>query len=413
MNYEVKETYWAIFLITTLAMARSIYGSPFSCESPGSLRDTLNLGSTALASKVINNINSRGFGTFLFLGGSITAMGYHRDFSIFVQKKFNITSFNRGHGACDSMYTLYCVDIHDINPDVVFVDFGVNEASAYSPPMEALIRRVGYPDSVSQPLVVLVNFITQNYKCNDEPKFLDLAHYYNIPFVDLCHSVHHCFPEGNFSLYSKDGIHPFGPEGVSFLGKLFSNWWLNFSKFVLRPQGKFSENISTEKPLLFYEISSSSIYDHLFCQTLNEGSIASLEPSSKPLNWSRVERKKKGAKAFQSIKKCWEARTVGAKISFSVYASELKVAVYQNKNDMGVVSIFLDDSTQPLKNITGYFEGYAWAGDKVQGRQEIYSVFGNLPLKNYTVSFVITPDSADPKSHEGHDFQVIALLYSY
>jgi len=50
--------------------------------------------------------------------------------------------------------------------------------------------------------------------------------------------------------------------------------------------------------------------------------------------------------------------------------------------------------------------------DSKRGRQEIIIVFGGKPANFYNITFVVRPEVANPAA-PGHDFQVIALLYSY
>ena len=65
----------------------------------------------------------------LALGGSITAGGYFEEFARRLRQlsHLDVTVYNHGHGATEITYTIFCVDIEKYEPDLVMIDFAVND----------------------------------------------------------------------------------------------------------------------------------------------------------------------------------------------------------------------------------------------------------------------------------------------
>lgn len=135
--------------------------------------------------------------------------------------------------------TIFCVDIDRYRPHLVLIDFSVND---YGHPklMDALIRKaVQMP---SRPVVALVN-LWVHPEC-PITRYLLHAHYYDIPVLNLCPAVNLCFgkhlPRWRFDEYTTkkggdkggDGVHPWGPSGVPFIGGIMYNWWRRYEYIV-------------------------------------------------------------------------------------------------------------------------------------------------------------------------------------
>lgn len=122
--------------------------------------------------------------------------------------------------------SIFCVDTEKYSPDLVLIDFSVND---YGHPklMDALIRKA--TAMKSNPIVVLVNlWVSSN--CGTT-RYLLHGYYYNIPIIAVCPAVNLCFghkrlPKSISDQYSRtDGVHPWGPKGVKFIGDLMYAWW--------------------------------------------------------------------------------------------------------------------------------------------------------------------------------------------
>ena len=114
------------------------------CNDPDRMINDLglvpNMGHFFRYNEMIKRVRSRNHIDILALGGSITAGGYFLEFVQLLKDKhgLNVTVHNHGHGATEITYTLFCVDIDRYEPDLVMIDFAVND---YGPPklMEAWV----------------------------------------------------------------------------------------------------------------------------------------------------------------------------------------------------------------------------------------------------------------------------------
>jgi hypothetical protein len=184
-----------------------------------------NMGNYQAVMDTVRRANKTKTLNLLLLGGSITAGGYFMEFVRLMREQsgINVTYHNHGHGATDIIYSIYCVEIENINPDMVFIDFSVND---YGHPkkMDALIRKVMLLESA--PVIVLVNLWV--FAHCPTPRYLQHSFYYNLPLLNLCPAVNLCFgkrlPAWMSHEYSTtDGVHPWGSKGVLFIGS-----WLSF-----------------------------------------------------------------------------------------------------------------------------------------------------------------------------------------
>ncbi len=188
--------------------------------------------------------------TILALGGSITAGGYFESFikllseretygdqSNNTKDKLNVKIHNHGHGATEIIYTLFCIEIDLYQPDIVLIDFSVND---YGHPklMDALIRKTLQMGKEYKPVVALVNLWVQP-NC-PTTKYLTHAMYYNLPLLNLCPAVDLCYGKGHlpkwrWEEYSKDdGVHPWGKAGVPFIGEILYAWYKR-SEAIVKP----------------------------------------------------------------------------------------------------------------------------------------------------------------------------------
>jgi hypothetical protein len=136
---------------------------------------------------------------------------------------FTFTDALIPHCAID---TIYCIDIEKYSPDLILIDFSVND---YGHPkqMDTLLRRaVSLP---SRPVVLLVNlWVTKHCP---QTRYLLHAYYYRLSIINICPAADLCFGKHRFppsisSLYSPtDGVHPWGSKGVKFIGDILFAWW--------------------------------------------------------------------------------------------------------------------------------------------------------------------------------------------
>jgi hypothetical protein len=103
----------------------------------------------------------------------------------------------------------------------------------------------------SKPIVVLVN-LWGSASC-PVPRYLLHSFYYQIPLIAVCPAVNLCYgkhhlPKFIFEQYSKtDGVHPWGSNGVKFLGEFCDVYLflLLFDVLVVNKNRDFDDKILT------------------------------------------------------------------------------------------------------------------------------------------------------------------------
>lgn len=160
--------------------------------------------------------------TVAYIGGSITEGYMINDksrcwaslTSHWLDLKFpdsNVTCVNAGLSGTNS--SLGCVraerDVKQSNPDIIFVEFAVNDAqdTMNKKAYESLVR--GFLEMDNAPAVVLVfTVIESGYTCEAQQSFI--GNYYNLPMISLNNVLREEFNAGTmvWSDYSDDESHP-------------------------------------------------------------------------------------------------------------------------------------------------------------------------------------------------------------
>lgn len=361
----------------------------------------------------------------LFTGSSITTMGYFYGFLEFLRniEGLKVEAFNRGFGATDTTYSLFCIDIDDSKPDIVFADMRHSDWAKRSDVAEALFRKYVTMRTADGhvPLVVVINFSHMGDECPLPVKYNAIAMHYGFPIIDLCNLVKYCFGvnnyQSNWKTYSGDQIHPNTDTARKFITDVLVDWWKDLRTYVAlnetvqHSDWEANRDLFTNpdaKPYLYFK---SKISTNTTCMTANNNAVAGLHPIGTPVGFYLNERVKTGAQGFQNVKRCWEGNNVNDSITFEFYGRTLFVALFQRPKGMGVMDVYLDHEKSPRKSITGYFEGYNWLGrHRDNGRQEVLGLFdGDIPAGKHNVTFVVSDKVANPNS-PGHSSQIIALL---
>lgn len=364
------------------------------------------------------------------------------EFANTLEKKegFNVTFHNHGHGATDISYTIYCIDMDKARPDLVLIDFSVND---YGHPklMDNLIRKaLSLP---SKPVVVLVNMWVAKH-C-PQTRYLLHAYYYQLPILNLCPAVDLCFgkshlPKHITDLYSKtDGVHPWGPQGVKFIGDLMYAWWKRLENIMvndvqLDTNGKLIKHQHSYDELLkqYSEsgvtLAASSLLPPLYpnnpiglctsCAALVDDADGKLTPVEPPKGFRAVSRFKVGFGGFRtdgvgptrSERKSWQAYEVGSEITFRFFGSRVEVAIWQRRDGMGVLHAFIDGNRKHIAKAHGFFKGYTWAMERNNtGRSYIVPLFEGLKDTVHNITFIVSDEPANPWV-KGHLTQIFALL---
>lgn len=402
---------------------------------------------------VIKRVKSSRKLEIVALGGSITAGGYFEEFArrLRFDSHLNVTVYNHGHGATEITYSIYCVDIERYTTaDMVLIDFSVND---YGHPklMDALIRKcLSMPSS---PLVVLVNLWAHQH-C-PTTRYLLHGFYYQLPIINMCPAINLCYgkkhlPQWRYEEYSKtDGVHPWGPKGVPFIGGILYAWWKRYQEEGLVTDEILDWSSSSQKSLTSSASSSSLAGLNTFgamhagsskyvlppplylsnpigactrCDALVDDADSILTPVDPPNGFRIVTRMKVGYGGFnpndknsstKSFKRSWQADKAGATISFRFYGTSVRVAMWQRRDGMGILHATVDGDEKNIAKASGFFKGFTWAMHQNNtGRSEIVTLFEGLEDKEHIIKFTVSNDPANTwcEACKGHTSQIFALL---
>lgn len=209
--------------------------------------------------------------------------------------------------------TIFCVDVDSYSPDLVLIDFSVND---YGHPklMDSLIRKS--LSLKSNPEVILVN-LWATASC-PVTRYLHHALYYNIPVINLCPAITLCYgknhlPKWRSDLYSlTDGVHPWGEKGVPFIGGILYHWWLRMDTLLTTDASEtiqyterntdltssssdFQQYLSFPKQPLYFD---KSIGLCTRCDALVNDAPSFLTPIEEPVGFKVITRVKVGFGGF-------------------------------------------------------------------------------------------------------------------
>eukprot|EP01038_Epipyxis_sp_PR26KG_P011763 gene11763-15740_t len=396
------------------------------CEDPDRMINELglipNMGNYLSYTGVLNRVKARKHIDILALGGSITAGGYFLEFARLLRDTLNIntTIHNHGHGATEITYSIFCVDIDKNQPDLVLIDFSVND---YGHPklMDGLLRKVS--SLSSNPIIVLVNLWVHT---NCPPtRYLTHSFYYQIPIINICPAANLCFGRGRLPKYVSDqysltdGVHPWGVKGVKFISDIIFAWWKRLNQLVFELQDVNGHIDHKPNPLPSPMYKDSPIGTCTRCEALADDADAVLKPVGSSKGFRVVTRVKIGyggfnpsdkSKATKSFKRSWQAEKPGSEISFKFYGSTVKIAIWQRRDSMGVLHAYVDGDKSKIAIASGFFPGYTWAMERNNtGRSEIIPLFEGLPDKEHILTLVVSEKPANPWVI-GHTCQIFALL---
>lgn len=174
-------------------------------------------------SYVLNKMNAKSEITLGFIGGSIT-QGFaatsqqhtwvYQVYQWFVKKYPNarVNYINAGIGGTTSHLGTARVqeDIIKFHPDVVFVDFCVNDDNTphFQETFEGLIRQI--LKSPSSPAIFSLNNILYNTGINAEEQYLPILTHYDIPYLSIRNTLYADICNGHLAEtdITADSLHP-------------------------------------------------------------------------------------------------------------------------------------------------------------------------------------------------------------
>ncbi|EPR13551.1 SGNH/GDSL hydrolase family protein [Ruminiclostridium papyrosolvens] len=273
--------------------------------------------------------------TLAYLGGSITE-GYNggpdKCFAkltcdYFAQnfcKGNNINYINAGMAGTSSTLGLIRIekDILIHKPDIVFVEFSVNDTKDKTnmAAFESLLLRI--LSSESQPAVVLIFTISESgYSCQNE--MAQIGRHYELAMISIKDAIVPEFVGGtmNWQDYSDDYIHPH-ENGHELITELIIYYLNKVSHEVLNGVYKISET-----PVVGNEFVTLKMLDNTIIRVKDSGGFSSdITINQFPNGWTH----KAGAKT--------------EKFSFNLYCKNLFIVYKESKNtDTGSADIHIDD----------------------------------------------------------------------
>lgn len=226
---------------------------------------------------LLNRLEEQDTVSIVFLGGSITeAPGYRVQFSEWINSEYPafIQSYNAGVGGTGSDYGSFRVkrDVLSHNPDLVFIEFAVNDSDQASTliieNVESNIRQLR--EAIPAVNICLLYTIQEKmlpYYENGEvfpsiEAMEKVARHYNLPSVNLGVPVTNQLNEGaiifkdtvtnqnNIPVFSSDGVHPYIETGHpiynEFLIKAFSHIVSVHNRKITIPE-PLSDRVITNK----------------------------------------------------------------------------------------------------------------------------------------------------------------------
>ncbi len=171
---------------------------------------------------VVNIFAGKDEVNIVYLGGSITegvgASDYSRtSYRGLVGKYFTetysdikVNNVHQGVGGTGSDYGLIRLnrDVMSYNPDLVFVEFAVNDNGKDSRlEMETIVRTLS---AMENPPYIIYLYTTRSSFANVKPYHVEVGNHYDIPQIDLQQELLRVMAEtGNdVSVYLPDGVHP-------------------------------------------------------------------------------------------------------------------------------------------------------------------------------------------------------------
>jgi beta-N-acetylhexosaminidase len=163
--------------------------------------------------------------TIVYLGGSITqaANGYRQQSAAWLQAQYpaaKIMAINAGVGGTRSDLGAFRLksQVLDQNPDLVFVEFAVNDMNTDTTmiheAMEGIVRRIRANDPATDICFVytmmgaMAEVLSQDRLPPGARAMEDVAEYYQIPSIDMCVQIMELYKAGSLIFQGKPGDHP-------------------------------------------------------------------------------------------------------------------------------------------------------------------------------------------------------------
>lgn len=287
-----------------------------------------------------------------FLGGSITqgSLSSHIQFSYSYLvydwwrnrfPKSNTHYINAGIGGTSSFYGTARVqkDLLVYNPDVVFVDFSVNdeEDNFFKETFEGVIRQIYY--SKIKPAVIVLNNVFYNSGKNAEFYHNEVAAYYEIPCVSMKHSLYQNILQGKYRIeeITPDYLHP-NDKGHQLIAEELT---------------QFLDEIYKKRKVKDKE----TIYKKALTDNKYENAICIQNDNCYPIQNGFIAHKERKKGLLDLYKNGWIGSKVGDKISFLVEGCCIAVQYQKSiKKPVPVAQVTLDGRKEEAIILDGNFD---------------------------------------------------------
>lgn len=276
--------------------------------------------------------------TIGFIGGSITAGAnasngsnrYTLRVTDWFQKQFpssKVSYTGAGIGGTGSDFGAYRAqgDLLSKKPDVVFVEFSVNDSASAGAvfSMEALVRQI--LAAPNRPAVVMIGMLTQD-GVNAQESHMPVARHYGIPYISIRDALWPEIERGNISwnhLFA-DNVHP-NDNGHALVARLVA-------AFLDNVKAKPSQERSPEALPAALDSATDAFRN---TRVANAGSDLTRGPILLVQNkgWTILKDSRHGP--------AWESSTGGSEISFEMNGTQLAMLVHKGKN-LGIIEFSVD-----------------------------------------------------------------------
>lgn len=274
-----------------------------------------------------------------------------------------VNEIHAGIGGTGSLWGLMRLekDVLAYNPDLIFIEFGVNDSYCYftemqsAAIMDAIIRKINeYNPNID---IVLI-FTTDNSKMGKDYDNIrghrTVAEYYGVPYIDVGAAlVAEMAATGNeWSYYVTDSVHPNIKGYKVYADTVEENLsqWLNEADGSTVKEHKISETHAVTNPF--------ETVEEISLETFGDGENWRFDdsPNNNKGNATALSAKKKGAKiTFEfegSTLGCFYRAKQNGVIKVTVDNEEPKTITATGSNDSYVDAVFLDNLASGKHTVT-------------------------------------------------------------
>lgn len=358
-------------------------------------RSVANVGDIARLQRIFSKARSGEDITLGFIGGSITQGAWAskpdnkwtNHVAAWWRNNFPLvktwTIVNAGIGATGSNIAVHRIqkDLLQYNPDLVFVEFAVNDQIASKSDVEktyeGLMRQIlKHP---SEPAVLALCTMTDKGS-NVQDIHLPIARHYNIPMISYRDAM---WPDLEsrqieWSEIAHDYVHP-NDTGHKICGQLLCN----YIKKALLKKVKVDTIPSTKilpKPLFSGTYENVAIYDY-----------TSLKPVQN-IGWKKSKDK-------TPFGYSWVSEKVGSKLEFEIDSAAISLIVRHINGDVGIIKVTIDDCNSTEVN--------AWFDQDWGTPHLFHKLYESKESTKHQLTIELTGKKT-PESN-GHYFEISAV----